>query len=212
MAPLTVLVLSSLVIISPVGIALMTWGLAFPLPPDGGESVAAIVILGRGEDLRPRRVEVVQKQWPTKRASKIFVSGMMDAAEIIEQLKENGIPRRAMSGETCSGSTEENAMFTSAILNPQKHKKILLVTDQPHMLRSFLTFRSFGFTVIPHSSPLPSAWNSRQRIVLIAREYAGLIHYALTGRFKQKSLEELKQPAAAVSDRLSTWKCHIQET
>lgn len=211
-APMTVLVFITLMIMSPLGIALMTWGLVFPLPPDLGEPVAAIVILGRGEDLRPLRVEVVQKQWQAKRATKIFASGMMDATEIMEQLKDNGVPQQVMSGETCSRSTEENAIFTSAILNSQKNQRILLVTDQPHMLRSLLTFQSFGFTVVPHPSLLPSQWSSRKRIFLIVREYMGLAHYALVGRFKPRPLEQLKQPPTEIMDKLATWKCHIQKT
>lgn len=212
LVPITILILSSLAITSPLGIALTTWGLTFSLPPDSGEPVDTIVVLGRGEEMRYRRVEVVEEQWQAKRARKIFASGMLDAPEIIERLKDNGIPRHVISGERCSQSTEENAIFTSALLNPQKHSKILLITDQPHMLRSFLTFRSFGFTVIPHPSLFPSQWSSGRRILLIAREYAALAHYALTERFQPKPLEQLKQPPVEVLNKIADWKCHIQET
>ncbi|WP_428360072.1 YdcF family protein [Leptodesmis sp.] len=212
LAPIAILILSSLAITSPVGITLTTWGLTFSLPSDSGEPVDTIVVVGRGEELRHRRVEVVEEQWQTKRAKKIFASGMLDAPEMIERLKDNGIPGRVISGERCSQSTEENAIFTAALLNPQKHPKILLITDQPHLLRSFLTFRSFGFTVIPHPSLFPSQWNSRQRILLIAREYAALAHYALTNRFQPRPLEQVKQPQPEVLHKIADWKCHIQAT
>jgi uncharacterized SAM-binding protein YcdF (DUF218 family) len=210
-APIAILVLALSVATSPVGISVATWGLVSSLPTDSGELVDAIVVLGRGEELRHHRVEVAEKQWQTKRAAKIFASGMLDASEIVEHLKDNGIPHQAISGEQCSQSTEENAIFTSEILKPQKSQKIVLITDQPHMLRALLTFRSFGFTVIPHASLLPSGWSSRQQILLIAREYLGLAQYAVTGRFKPRTQIQLKVLSAEASNKVSDWKCLIRQ-
>ena len=198
----------SLALSSPM-IALAKWGLVFSVPPDSGEAADAIVVLGRGEELRERRVEVVSKLWKAQRSPRIFISGMLDAREIVERLTETGFPRRAIKGESCSQTTEENAQFTTAILRPQKVRKILLVTDSPHMLRSLLQFRSFGFTVIPHSSSLPLEWNEFKQMRSIVREYVALATYALTNRFKERTIQELEQPTSQTIEKLATWNCKL---
>lgn len=205
--PGAIAVLICILLTSPVAAALANWGLVFSLPSDSGERVDAIVVLGRGEELRNRRVELVSQLWQAKRAPKIFISGMLDAYPIIEQLKEDGIPKRQLSGEGCSQKTEENAEYTAAVLYPQKVRKILLITDPPHMLRSLLLFRSYGFTVLPYFSPLPPKLSSKDQVLLMAREYLGLLRYKLEGRFEPRPQTELEHPSAAVLSRFSAWNC-----
>ena len=164
--------------------------------------------MGRGNLLRNRRVEIAAQLWQAKRAPLIFASGMSDAPQVIELLKAKGIPRQKLSGESCSQSTEENALFTAAVLHPQGIQQILLITDPPHMLRSILTFHSLGFTVIPHTSPLPPNLSSAQKTFLVFREYLGMVSYAFLGRFQQRSDSELKHPPA-VLEKLSTWHCRF---
>ncbi|MDX2240345.1 MAG: YdcF family protein [Leptolyngbyaceae cyanobacterium bins.302] len=207
--PLMGIVLFFWLVLSAPMIALAHWGLVFSLPPDLGDTVDAIVVLGRGEELREGQVEIVNKLWKARRSPSIFVSGMSNAQETINRLKENGLSDRILSGERCSQNTEENAQFTEAVLRPQNVRKILLVTDSPHMLRSLLMFRSFGFTVIPHSSSLPLNWSAAKRMKLILREYAALAKYHLTGRFKERTAHELKHPAPQIIEKLTTWKCQI---
>ncbi|WP_421657263.1 YdcF family protein [Leptothermofonsia sp. ETS-13] len=208
--PFAILVVSFLIITSPVMVALATWSLTFSLPADTGEPVDSIVVLGRGEALRNWRVEVADQLWENHRADKIFVSGMSDAREIIDLLEDRGVSESALSGERCSESTEENALYSSAILYPQGIQKILLVTDSPHMLRSLLSFQRAGFQVIPHPSQLPSQWSTQEQISLIAREYLGLAQYTLTGRFKPRSTNELEHVPAKTSKRLSDPGCKVQ--
>ena len=74
-------------------------------------------------------------------------------------------------------------LFTARLLQPQGRKQILLVTDPPHMLRSLLTFRSLGFTVIPHPSPLPQTLSPQEKDALMLREYSALFFYSLLGWF-----------------------------
>lgn len=198
-----------LVATSPPMIALATQGLVLALPADSGVAVDAIVVLGRGELLRNHRVEIASQLWQAKRAPKIFASGMTDTPRIIEILQTIGIPRQMLGGESCSQTTEENALFTAAILYPQGVRQILLITDPPHMLRSLLTFRSFGFTVIPRTSPLPPNWTSTTKPRFIYREYLGLVSYALLGRFQRRPDSELKHPPAAVLEKLATWHCRF---
>lgn len=206
---IAMLLLVYLVATSPPMVALATQGLVLPLPADSSVAVDAIVVLGRGELLRNRRVEIASQLWQAKRAPKIFASGMTDTPRIIEILQATGIPRQMLGGESCSQTTEENALFTAAILYPQGVRQILLITDPPHMLRSLLTFRSFGFTVIPYTSPLPPNWTSAERTRLVSREYLGLVSYALLGHFQRRPDTQLKHPPAAVLEKLATWHCRF---
>jgi uncharacterized SAM-binding protein YcdF (DUF218 family) len=208
--PAAVLVILYLVFTAPFMVRLATWGLTTTLPRDTGEAVDTIVVLGRGEELRYRRVELVKQVWQTRRSPPIFISGMLDAQPMIEQLKGDGIPGKKLGGESCSRTTVENALFTEAALYPQGIRKILLVTDAPHMLRSLLTFRSLGFTVFPHFSPLPPHLNSRDQSIVVLREYLGLVSYALLGHFKPRTVQELNNPPAEILEKFSSWKCRVQ--
>jgi uncharacterized SAM-binding protein YcdF (DUF218 family) len=210
--PVTLLVLTCLLVVSPWMVQLAIWGLTVPLPVDRGESVDAIVVLGRGEALQRRRVERVHQLWQTRRAPRVFASGMMDAQPIIEQLQQKGLPGPSLSGESCSQNTEENALYTAAILYPQDVRKIILLTDTPHMLRSFLLFRNVGFTVVPQFSSLPAQWNALQQMAAILREYVGLVHYMLVGRFKPRSAAELEHPPSAILEKFNEWHCRVQGT
>jgi len=162
-------------------------GLVASIPDDPGTHVDAIVVLGRGLPLRLSRVEVAAKLWKADRAPTIFASGQGDAPDMVERLRTKGIPAQVLAGENCSASTEENARFTATLLQPQGVQQILLVTDSPHMLRSLLSFRSFGFTVIPHPIP-PSQLNPKDKGFEELREYGGLVFYSLLGWFLPQQL------------------------
>lgn len=165
----------------PLTIALANKGLVTFIPDDPGVKADAIVILGRGEKFRPARVAVAAKLWRSRRAPLIFASGAGDGGEIESDLKKKGIPESAIAKETCSRTTEENALFTASVLRRQGVKKILLVTDPPHMLRSLMTFSSLGFKVFPHSSPLPTDIATPKQAVMVFYEYMGLVSYGLKG-------------------------------
>jgi uncharacterized SAM-binding protein YcdF (DUF218 family) len=208
--PVFALLLGWLLITSTWAVQSVSWTVTQILPADTGEKIDAVIVLGRGEVLRLQRAEQAEALWQTGRASQIFVSGMMDARSIVQYLQESGVLAQMLAGEECSQTTEENALFTSAILRPEGVRKILLVTDLPHMVRSLLTFRSFGFTVIPHATQLPKSWNSAQRMYLFLREFLALAHYALDGRFRERSIEELTHPPTAVSSKIINWECKVQ--
>jgi len=108
---------------------------------------------------------------------------------MVQLLEARGIPNRVLDGESCSLTTQENALFTAAILHPQGIQRILLITDPPHMMRALLTFRANGFTVIPYTSQIPHRWDFKAKAFLDLREYIGLVSYALRGLFlPQRSL------------------------
>ncbi len=207
--PMTLIVLACLVITSPLGVYLATQGMVAALPPDSGATAQAIVVLGRGEDLRQSRIDAVEKLWRDRRSPQVFVSGMTDANFIVEQLEMTEIPKTALSGESCSQTTEENAIFSSAVLYPQQVRMILLVTDLPHMLRSLLVFRGSGFTVIPHPVALPAEWSSGNQAWVLLREYLGLLHYAVTGRFKPRNAADLSNPPAEIKQKFVDWNCRV---
>jgi uncharacterized SAM-binding protein YcdF (DUF218 family) len=158
------------------------------LPVDSGKPADAIVVLGRGGELREKRVEVAARLWEKKRAPLIFASGRGDAEEIAQMLEAKGVPAQDVDGEPCSLTTQENALFTAALLKPRQVHRIILVTDPSHMLRSMLTFRSLGFEVLPHSSPIPYYFDTRARAFLMLREYVSLVGYGLRGRFSPQEI------------------------
>lgn len=177
----SVLCLIYLIATFPLTISLANKGLVAFLPNDPGRKADAIVVLGRGYHLRPSRIEIAAKLWQTHRAPLIFASGLGDGAEIVKQLRAKGIPKSALDDENCSRTTEENAIFTASALQSRQVKKILLVTDSPHMLRSLLTFNSLGFEVFPHPSPLPSNLATSEKSMMVFYEYMGLVSYSLKG-------------------------------
>lgn len=204
--PFLITIALLLLINSAWGQRLVLWGLTVNLPPDSGEPVDAIVVLGRGNPFRDSRTVLAQELWKADRASQLFVSGMLDARPIVQALKDMGVPAQKLSGEECSQSTEENAVFTSALLRPQGVQKILLVTDSPHMLRSLLTFRSVGFQVVPHASSLPADLSTGEQGKIVWREYLALIQYAVTGQFKPR-ISEPTVPPAEITQKIAAWGC-----
>lgn len=185
------------------GAPLAAEGLLRVLPVDSGAPVEAIVILGRGLELREPRVETATQLWQAKRAPAVFASGMRDAVEIVTELKAKGLPSQQLSGEFCSQTTRENTLYTAAILKPRGVQKILLVSNPPHLLRSFLEVRQQGFDVIPHSSPFPASFSLEQRARLVWREYLGLLVYAVTGRLQNTEPNELTE----ILEKLILWDC-----
>lgn len=173
-------------------------GLVIFLPTDSG-AAEAIVVLGRGEEFRQQRVNSAAELWQARRAPIIFTRGRGDAATMIGLLEEKGIPNRVLDGENCSVTTEENAIITAAILLPQNIQRILLITDEAHMLRSLLSFRAKGFTLIPYITSDPaymdSTWVGRiQKVILTLREYAALVSYGLRGVYSPQHSPQLNSP------------------
>jgi len=184
------------------------------IPQDSRLLADAVVVLGRGEELNSSRAEVAAHLWQERRAPLIFASGIYDAPKLLSMLHNTGIPEQALQGEDCSRTTYENAEFTATLLKPQGIERILLVTDEPHMLRSFLTFRGFGFQVIPVSSVSSAVLDRSSRTKLVLREFMGLVSYSVLGRFsvhpdssvssvaqettiRQTNFQQRKEPKAA---------------
>ncbi|MEB3360481.1 MAG: YdcF family protein [Synechococcales bacterium] len=156
-------------------------------PNHTSESAQAIVVLGRGQLMQKIRAEVAADLLEAGRAPLIFASGKGDAPRIVKFLNEQGIDPDQLDGEACSRTTLENAKYSAQVLLPRGIRRIILVTDAPHMLRSQLTFRSRGFEVIPHKAPFPPGL-SRYRIqALSLKEAISFVTYGLLGRYLPKA-------------------------
>ncbi len=177
--------------------AVVAKGLVVFLPADSGTPTDAIVVLGRGIELARERIDAAAELWQAKRAPRIFISGTTDAPIMIRLLEEKGIPNRVIDGENCSFTTAENAIFTASILQSRDIRRILLITDPPHMLRSLLVFRAQGFAVIPHPSSLPQNFGIKATAYLTLREYAALVQYGLRGLFFKQRSREASRPELA---------------
>jgi len=175
-------------------ISLADKGLALFLPTDTGKAVEAIVVLGRGTEFGLPRIDLATELWQFKRAPIIFHSGMGDTPRTLPLLETKGIPQQVIDGENCSMTTPENAIFSAAILQAQGIKRILLVTDPPHMWRSLLEFRDEGFTVIPHTSPMPRNLGFLDKSFLTFREYVLLIGLNVKRLFPGQRPHALESP------------------
>ncbi len=181
---------SYLLLSTPIAVNLGSQALTSMVPSDHGQPADAIVVLGRGGWYQSHRVETVTQLWRQGRAPRIFASGRGDAPKIAENLKKNGIPAMAIGGEPCSSTTNENAEYTAALLLPQGIKNIILVTDPPHIMRSWLTFRSFGFQVIPHTAPSPDNLSRKREVFVVFKEGLGLFSYGLLGRYFSRDIPQ----------------------
>lgn len=137
-----------------------------------------------------------------------FLRGINDAPELAKLLRTKGVPAASISGEGCSKTTWENAVFTKAVLQSQGVKQILLVTDVPHLWRSLLIFEQVGFQVIPSASPLFNQMTSPQRAMLLLREYFFLAIYPVTLKQERRTLE---QPSAEVVQQIDSQQCRVVE-
>ena len=159
-------------------------GLTHWVPEDRGQRAEAIVVLGRGARIGSWQVETVLDLWQQQRAPLIWASGRVDGPRIERQLQAKGLPDAAVMSEGCSQTTHENARCTATGLQSQDIDEIILVTDGPHMLRSWLTFRALGFTVIPHFALVPQQLRGYEFPLDEVREYLGLASYWALGRFQ----------------------------
>lgn len=104
-----------------------------------------------------------------------------------------GIARERVTLELRSRNTEENAIFTKAMVKPKLGERWLLVTSAQHMPRAVGCFRQAGFPVeaypvARHTPRRVSMWPARvfagglTRLDIATHEWIGLVAYRLTGR------------------------------
>ena len=192
---------------------------AFGRPAVAPQTVTGIIVLGGGMDSEinevrggfelnrsgDRYVEALRlaQLYPT--AKLVFTGGLGD----IEQSGEPeavagerfflrlGVARDRLLLEAKSRNTEENAIFTKALVEPKPGDTWLLVTSAFHMPRSVGLFRKAGFEVVPWPADYLGTGTETFGIVLhqpaenvtvttmAVREWIGLIAYYLTGKIDE---------------------------
>ncbi|MBD1911624.1 MULTISPECIES: YdcF family protein [unclassified Leptolyngbya] len=197
-------------VISPPVVALTEGLLMALVPPDTGESADAIVVLGRGAYERGDRYPVALQLLQDKRAPNLFITGRGNFQYVADALDDYGVSLAQVNGTYCGRTTKDEAYATSVLLGPHGIQKIILVSDRPHMLRAYLTFRGRGFTVIPHPIDLSRKISSARRSILTLREYFGLASYLFLGRLHPGSPEELRQPSAELVQEVRRRRCEIK--
>lgn len=124
----------------------------------------------------------------------MLLEGEGDADTAPRLLTALGIDPERLVLENRSRNTDENALFTRDLMEPQAGQTWLLITSAFHMPRSVLLFEKAGFEV----TPWPADYRTTGRetlgfaqsnsitnlhITTIAlREWIGLVAYRLTGR------------------------------
>jgi uncharacterized SAM-binding protein YcdF (DUF218 family) len=121
-----------------------------------------------------------------------FGSGPSEAERAWRFFDSLGVPRGALTMETRSQNTYENALFTQALPGLDSHKPWLLLTSAWHMPRSLATFKKAGWNVTPYPVDFRTAGitpltnynlgEGAERWELLLHEWIGIAAYRLSGR------------------------------
>ena len=97
-----------------------------------------------------------------------------------------GVPKAAIVGEERVRTTREEALRIGSFLRQRNLRRVLLVTDSPHLMRAADLFAAAGLVVlpapaddIPRSASYPAARLSLARD--LAREGLALLYYRAAG-------------------------------
>lgn len=197
-------------LLSPLFSAPATALLSSFVPADTGESADAVVVLARAGRLQGDRYGKALDMVAAGRSSNLLIMGRAQGAEVLKAIdndERNLSPN--MISAVCVRTTKQEAESAAAALGSRGLKKIVLITDTPHMLRAWLTFKGLGFTVMPHVEPLPADVSNRERSLLAIREYLGLVSYGVLGRFQGQSPNTLPEVAKAVADDFPANRCFM---
>lgn len=197
-------------LISPPFVALSEGLLMSAVPADTGETADAIVVLGRGYEERGDRYPVAMQLLKAGRAPQLLITGRGNFERAGLLLDDYDISLAQISGTTCGRTTKDEAFSLSAILGPQGIHRIILITDRPHMLRAYLTFRGRGFSVLPH--PIDLEISSARHSMLTLREYVGLTSYGLLGRLFPQSPDALDSPPVDLVQDVERRGCAVTAT
>ena len=123
-----------------------------------------IVVLGGDADGRTWKALELYR---SEAATRILVSGDGDNELIRPRLELARVPRYAISSESESGNTRENAEFSVRWMREQKVRRAIVVTSWYHSRRALSCFRKFGPEIEYASAPCyhglsmdgkPSVW------------------------------------------------------
>lgn len=99
---------------------------------------------------------------------RVVISGGPGGAAVAESMRNfliaSGVPPGAITAETASGSTRENALRTAALLQNEPSPKVLLTSDF-HMYRAYRCFQKAGVDVtavpVPDALKRSTRWHRR---------------------------------------------------
>jgi uncharacterized SAM-binding protein YcdF (DUF218 family) len=121
-----------------------------------------------------------------------FGSGPSEAERAQRFFDSMGVPRSALTLESRSQNTYENAVFTRALPGLDAQKPWLLLTSAWHMTRSLGSFKKAGWNVTPYpvdfrtggTTPLSNfnLGEGAERWELLLHELLGIAAYRLSGR------------------------------
>lgn len=179
-------------IISPLFSVPATYGLTRFVPQDTGQPADAIVVLARPLEARGDRYDVAVQMMAAGRADQILVMTRHPAKQVLQDLQQRNLSPHGLTSAICIRTTQHEAESAASILGAQGIRRIILITDQPHMLRAWLTFQGYGFSVIPHMVAIPDWVAHQERSLLAIREYLGLMSYGLMGRLQTPAPDQLE--------------------
>lgn len=179
------------------------------VPPDTGESADAIVVLARKSSIQGDRYNTALDMIETGRADRLLIMGRYQGKRVFESLVKRNLSPEVLMSALCVRTTKQEAYSAAALLGNTGLSKIILITDAPHMLRAWLTFKGLGFTVIPHIEAMPAATPHHNRSFLAIREYFGLVSYAALGRFQKESATDLFQRASDLAETFPPSRCFM---
>ena len=175
----------------------------YPAHPASTYPVAdAVVVLGGGDppdfghgsrNEQRTRAGFALELFRQARAPIVLTSGGAgEAAEMAQQLQQQGVPERALLVEPDSATTHQNATYSAQLLDRANVHRILLVTSTVPMRRAAACFEHLGFDVIPapafdvNQVPAPEpAWRPQRPVLLKSQrylhEYIGMMVYKMRG-------------------------------
>lgn len=196
-------------VLSPLFAVPATALLSIFVPPDTGESADAIVVLARNGMIQGDRYDTALDMVAEGRSPNLLIMGRSQGGDVLKALEERDLAHNLMLSAVCVRTTKQEAESAAAALGARGLNRIILITDTPHMLRAWLTFKGLGFSVIPHSEPLPAEVGSRARSMLAIREYLGLVSYAGLGRFQGESPQTLPEVARKMAEDFPADRCFM---
>jgi uncharacterized SAM-binding protein YcdF (DUF218 family) len=143
--------------------------------------------LGHNSYLRSLYAAMIYREGGVDR---IVVSGGSDARSPVAELMRDamithGVPKEAITVETASGSTRENAERLKPVLAGIPGRKVLLTSDY-HMYRAIRVFRKAGIEIEPRPFPdvrkRATGWRARWPAFLdVADEAVKIVYYGARG-------------------------------
>lgn len=196
-------------IISPLFSVPATYLLTRFVPQDAGQTADAIVVLARPSEARGDRYDVAVQMMAAGRANQMLVMARQPAQMVFRELQQRDLSPNGLTSAICIRTTQHEAESAASILGSQGIRRIILITDQPHMLRARLTFQGYGFSVIPYMVSIPDWVPHHERSFLAIREYLGLVSYALMGRFQQPAPDQLETVWAEATTHFPLEDCFL---